>query len=1591
MEKLDKRIEELSSAKRALLELRLKQRAAVQGSVPAIVPRKTEGPALLSFAQQRLWFLDQIESNRALYNVPRALRLKGKLDATALRRALDQIAARHETLRTHFSVIEGEARQIIDPEPETHGRDAHATQWIPFSVIDLSKLSSDQKESEIRKVSEDEAKAPFDLSTGLLLRATLVQIAEGEHLLLLTNHHIISDAWSGGIFFNELGEIYNSIVEQRPAVLPDLKIQFADFAEWQRNWLRDDELERQLSYWRNQLKGISSVLELPTDHLRSSAQQSSGAYRYLELPSLVSQQLNELSRSEGVTLFMTLLAAFQILLSRYSGQSDIVIGSPIAGRNRAEVENLIGFFINTLALRSDLSQEKSFREFLQETKETALGAYAHQDLPFEKLVEELHPERDLGRNPIFQVMFQFQSSASRVLDLKDLEVTPLETSTGTSKFDLMMATREEHGNILCVLEYNTGLFDADTIDRMLEHYATLLSGIVARPDDLISRLPLMTKVEAQRILKEWNETSAEFPRDQTIHELFEEQVARTPDATALISGTDRVSFSELNQRANQMARYLQKHSIGSETTVAVCLNRSVDMIVCLFGILKAGGTYVPLEPTFPAERISFIVEDSNAAMVLTQESDSPAWTGPNLIFLDDIREELAKEDTAKLAAEVSAQQAAHVIYTSGSTGRPKGVVSPHSASINRFAWMWQHHPFGEKEVCCQKTALSFVDSIWEIFGPLLKGVPLVLLPDEISKDPFRLITSLSVNKVTRLVLVPSLLRSLLEFEDNLASSLSDLRICVCSGETLPEELAAEFHEKLPNAKLINLYGSSEVAADVTCFEVNADSSGRPVPIGRPIANTRIYLLDDHLQNVPIGVQGEIFVGGEGLARGYLNNPVMTAERFIPDPFGSGERLFQTGDLGRYLPDGNIECRGRSDHQIKLRGFRIELGEIEATIKVHVGIVDAVVVLHQSKAQAGDKQLVAYVVAGGEPISGSELRSYLREKLPDYMIPSVFVALEALPLTTSGKVNRLALPEPVSGSETASFVAPRTPTEDILANIWADEMGLEVVGVDDDFFALGGHSLLLARIAARIREVFDVDLSLRTLFENTSVALLSEQVEFARRSNAEVIGPPLVPISRDGKLPLSFAEERLWFFDQLEPNSSAYNIGRALKLTGPLDRKALQQSLDAMFERHEVLRTIIRNVEGKPELAFTAKTPTIRESDLSEAGDVEKSTKTFVKEETEKPFDLSSGPLLRVALARIGEQEHVLVLTMHHIISDGRSVGIARRELIAGYNASLAGFVPSFPALKLQYADYASWQRESLTGNTLEKQLEFWRSQLNGAPRLMNLPADRPRPSVRSFAGARQAISVSAETSQALKQFARAERSTLFMTLLTSFQFLLACLTGDDDVVVGSPTAGRNHSETENLIGYFVNTLVLRTRMDGALTFRKALRQVRDTAMDAFAHQDVPFEKLVDELGAERSLEFNPLFQVWFVLQNAIVEREEWRDLKAEPITIESSSTRHDLQLAVWENEKEIEGAFTYSTDLFDAESIGRFAEQFRVLLSYLAEDPELTLGELRLRLVQAGRDYELQRAARLTDDSREKLRSVKRRAVTGTSSATLEA
>ncbi|MDZ8228014.1 amino acid adenylation domain-containing protein [Nostoc sp. ChiVER01] len=1095
---MDKQYSNLSTTKKALLE-KLKGGKFKAETIPQ---RQSSEPVLLSFSQQRLWFIDQLYYGSSFYNISSALHLKGFLNVTALQQSLNEIIHRHEAWRTNFITVDEQPLQVISSQVNGN-----------LNIINIEHLFGTNWEVEVTKIANTEAKKPFDLAKDLLVRATLLRLSEEEHVLLLTIHHIVTDGWSMGVFAQELAKLYAAFCAGKPSPLPELPIQYGDFAIWQRDRLQGKLLETQLNYWKQQLGGKLPVLQLPTDRLRPAVATFKGAKQYFTFSKQLTQALNKFSQQEGCTLFMTLLAAFNTLLYRYTDQEDILVGSSIANRNRAELEGLIGLFVNNLVLRNNLGGNPSFREFLSRVREVTLNAYAHQDLPFEKLVEALQPERDLSRNPLFQVMFILQNAPTPVKEVSGLNLRALEIDGGTSEFDISVSISEFEQELTGFWEYNTDLFDSSTIKRLIDNFHTLLESIVSNPNQNISELRLLTAQEQKQLLEEWNNTSADYPGDVSLHQLFEQQAKRSPNILALIDQSEQLTYQQLNQKVNQLTHYLINLGITSEI-VGICLERSIDMVVAILAIFKAGGAYLPLDPNYPVERLQFMLADSQVSLVISNTSLINRLDKITAIALDTEWDTIQKKSPENPVSKSSENDIAYVIYTSGSTGTPKGVLGTHRGTVNGLHWLWKTYPFTTDEICCQKTAISFVDSVWEIFAPLLRGIPTVIIPDAIAKDPQLFLENLARHKVSRLVLVPSLLRILLDSYSHLTQNLSHLRLWICSGEALSVDLAQNFQKLLPNAKLINLYGSSEVSANVTFYDTNLlTEKSTNVPIGYPINNTQVYVLNRHLHIVPIGVVGELCIGGYGLAKGYLHRTGLTDERFIDNPFVPGNKLYKTGDLVRFLNNGQLEYLGRYDDQIKIRGFRVELGEITSAITQHPSVQDAVVI---SRQDAQDEQyLVAYIVTKQEDLI-PQIIQYLQHKLPSFMIPAAFVVVDTIPLTPNGKVDKNSLPNDdlIRLHSTKSFIAPRNFTELALEKIWSNLLNISPIGVTDNFFDLGGHSFLAVRLMAKIYERFGHNLPLSTLFENTTIEKLAKIVSQPVSLGS---GSPLVAIQASGSL------------------------------------------------------------------------------------------------------------------------------------------------------------------------------------------------------------------------------------------------------------------------------------------------------------------------------------------------------------------------------------------------------------------------------------------------------------------------------------------
>ncbi len=1078
MNDIAQRIADLSPEKRKQLLQKLKRTKGDAGAQKMVRQPRDTNTFTLSFAQQRLWFLDQLEPGTFTWNIPLVIRINGELNVKAFRQAILALVERHEVLRTTFATANGEPVQVIGTEGK-----------VTLPVIDLSNLSAAERTPEFKRLALQDAQRPFDLAKGPLMRTTLLRLGEREYIFLLTVHHIGSDAWSMGVFFKELAVFYKVFVSGAPSPLTELSIQYADFSAWQRQWLQGEELQTQLAFWKKHLTGAPPVLELPLDRPRPAVQTFPGDVEYFKSPKNLLDALQKLGRECNATLFMTLLAAFKVLLFRYTGQEDIVVGSPIAGRNRAETEALIGFFINNLVLRTQMHGSPNFRELLTRVRQVSLGAFGHQDLPFEKLVEELQPERNLSTPPLFQVMFILQNAPMDEVDFAGLTLSPVAFNNyKTSRFDISIYMGEDdNGQLIGAFEYNTDLFQKATIKRMVGHFETLLEGIVANPNQPISELPFLMESEKCLILEEWNDTTRDYPQDRCFHQAFEAQAEKTPDAVATIFDGQNITYGELNARANQLSHRLKKMNVSADNLVGICVERSIEMMIGLLGIMKAGGAYVPVDPAYPRDRVAFMLEDAGISVLLTQKKlvDSLPEHAASVLCLDDWQS-ISTESTDNPGTVISSDSLAYVIYTSGSTGKPKGVAIRHGNLVNFLYSMAETPGFTEKDILLAVTTLSFDIAGLELYLPLITGGCVVLTSREVASDGRRLSKEMEKYGATIMQATPATWRMLLDSDWQGNPKLKML----CGGEAMPRELANRLVEK--GASLWNMYGPTETTIWSAAQEIVAGDG--LVSIGSAIANTQLYIVDGNLRPVPVGVHGELLIGGDGLARGYLYRADLTAEKFIPDPFSKkpGARLYRTGDLTRFLPDGNIEYISRIDHQVKIRGFRIELGEIESVLSSHAGVDKAAVIVREDNP--GDKRLVAYIISENkETPKASSLRSHLQEKLPEYMVPSAFVFLDKLPLTPNGKLDRKALPAPDAGGIElqTEYKPPHNEAERIIAAVWKDVLHVDKVGVNDNFFDLGGHSLLLVQVQNKLCDKLQRELSIIELFKYPTVKSLAQ--------------------------------------------------------------------------------------------------------------------------------------------------------------------------------------------------------------------------------------------------------------------------------------------------------------------------------------------------------------------------------------------------------------------------------------------------------------------------------------------------------------------
>ncbi|MEO7329884.1 MAG: amino acid adenylation domain-containing protein, partial [Minicystis sp.] len=1378
---------------------------------PPIERASREGALPLSFAQERLWFLDQIDPNNPFYNVPSGIRFQGRFDVQAMEQALREITRRHEVLRTTFATVDGKPSQII-----------HEEVALRLPVLDLAALPASERAAAVQREAAAEAQQPFVLTTGPLFRARILHAGPEDHILLLTMHHIVSDAWTRGLLRKELGRLYAAFAAGRPSPLAELPIQYADYAVWQRRWLTGEILDKQLAYWKTQLEGAPEALVLPTDHPRPKEQSHRGSERFFKLSEPLSRALVELSRSEGTTLFMTLLAAFQLLLHHYSGQDDVVVGTPVLNRTRPETEGLIGFFLNTLVLRTQLASELSFQDLLARVREVCLGAYGHQDIPFERLVSELAPERDMSRSPLFQVTFTLQNAPIESNRLSGVRTGALNVETTTAKFDLSLGMASGPAGIGGSIEYATDLFEAPTIERMIDHLQVLLGAIVAAPDQPIVSLPWFSEAERQTVLAGFNHTEQPYPPGTLLPELFEAQVERSPEATALVFEGKTLSYRALDERANRLARRLQSLGVGPDRLVGVCLERSLDLVIALLGVLKAGGAYVPIDPSYPRERIDQMLEDSHATVILSQArflSSLPS-EGVTLLALDTL--DLGGESATRPISQATPEGLAYVLFTSGSTGRPKGAMIPHRAIVNHMRWMNEAFPLASDDAVLQKTPASFDASVWEFYAPLMAGARLVLARPEGHREPAYLAQALIDHRITVLQLVPSMAELLVQ-ERALAQATS-LKRLFCGGEALRRSLVDRFQERLPGLQIVNLYGPTEVTIDSVAHVSLPEGSSAPMePIGRPVANIRAYVLDTRMAPLPVGVPGELWLAGAGVGLGYLHKPELTAERFLPNPFGEG-LIYRTGDATRWLPDGNLEYLGRVDQQVKIRGFRIELGEIEAVLTNHPAVRECAALAREDVA--GEKKLVAYLVfaEGASPTAG-EIRAFLKEKLPEYMLPSAFVVLPALPLLASGKVDRRALPAPEGGARLGRVYAPpRDQAEATLAGIWATLLRIPRVGIHDNFFEIGGDSILSIQIVARAQQA-GLGITPRQIFLHPTIAELA-----AVAGSAETVSAEQGPVV--GSVPLLPIQRRFLALDVIDPQH--WNQATMLAAREPLDEAVLEEVVAALINHHDALRLRLnRGVEGfEQTLVAPGESIPFRFMDL---GSLPEMSRREVLEkaaaEAQQSLHLGEGPLVRVLLFDLGtELGQRLLIVVHHLAIDGVSWRILLDDLWTAYQQRRRGETITLPAKTTSFKRWAERLAEYARSEAIEAEVAYWLAEPRH--RALPLPVDHREGENLESSAKTVVVSLDTEETEALlRKVPEAYRTQINDVLLTAYTQAMESFTGSSIALVDLEGHGREalfgDIDLTRTVGWFTALYPVVIALEPQLSTGAILRSVKE--------------------------------------------------------------------------------------------------------------------------------------------------------------------
>ncbi|HEY8207799.1 MAG TPA: amino acid adenylation domain-containing protein [Myxococcaceae bacterium] len=1523
----------------------------------------------LSFSQQRLWFLDQLQPGSAVYNVPCAVRLRGELDVPAMAAALNRVVARHEPLRASFPGVDGRPAQAVRP-----------TLTLELPVADAG--AGESLEALCDHLCAAEARRPFDLERGPLIRAALFRLAPSEHLLLVSMHHIVSDGWSLSILVGEVAAAYRSLRAGSEPSLPPLPIQYADFAAWQRQRLRAERMEELTAYWRRHLEGAPEALALPADHPRPAVQSYRGGRLFISVPHALVARVEELGRRAGTTLFMTLLSAFGVLLGRYSGQRDVVIGTSVAGRSKPELEGLIGFFVNTLALRVDLSRDPPFRELLGRVREVCLGAYAHEEMPFDRLVAGLRPERDLSRSPLFQAAFELHNEPDPALSLEELVLEPLHPDTGASQYDLALELTRSPSGLTGLFEYSADLFEHETVARMARHFARLLESLVDAPSAPISRASLLPPEERRELLQvhalgpeaAGARVSAWWAGRSSFADLFEARVDEQPGEIAAVEDGRALTYAELNSRANRVAHALMDRGAGTDRTVGLLLDRGIDFLAGILGAFKAGAAYVPLDPALPSPRLESMVAQAGCVAVLTEAKHAglARALGPATLPVLDVAALAAGGEARNPERSGSERDLAYVFFTSGSTGTPKGAMVEQRGMLNHLGAKVHDLQLGPGDAIIQNASQSFDISVWQFLVALGIGGRVRIVSDEVARDPFRLLELVAAERVTVLEIVPSLMRSLLEGIRGAPPRLEHLRWLVVTGEALPPELCRAWLELYPGIPVVNAYGPTECSDDVTHHVLREAPPARAmrVPIGRPLPNLRVHVLDGRLEPVPVGVLGEVYVGGVAVGRGYLKDPGGTAKSFLPDPHAStpGARLYRTGDIGRLLPDGSIEFHGRRDHQVKIRGYRIETGEIEAALSALEGVRQALV---QLRTPASGKRLVAYVAATpGAALQPQDLLRALRRTLPEYMVPSAVVVLDELPLLPSGKVDLRALPDPAElpGQEDG-YQAPRTPTEEMLSALWAELLELPRVGRADNFFERGGHSLIAIQIVSRVRRAFGVELPVRALFEEPTVEGIARRVEVLRADpGAGKAGPVLhlfgVPMTRLEDQPayeLSPYQLPELYMKQLEPDNPYYNVSNSdILLEGDLDLDAFVQAWQAMVERHPAFRTTFELVGGKP-VARIHPPPQLRLADLyldrrdTKEADFHAEVSALAQRFGTTSFDFEEGPIHALRLAEFPNKRFLLLFVTHHILWDERCTIVLAEELTELYNSIHQRRAPKLPEIPFRYVDFSHAINRALAEGRLEAQRRYWLQKLAPLPPVMALPTDFERPPVQTYNGATVEGVLPIPALRRLEAFLRQRQLTLYMFLLAVLDMQLYRLTGQADFVVGTPIANRNDEALERVIGCFATAMPMRCTVSPEMTFEQLLAQVRSSSVEAYENHAFPSILAIQELNPSFDPSRNRLFSLMYGLQNnktRLMEHLKFDGVKLDFLrglpTPEFDRAKFDITLVVDQFGDEVVMQWNYNTDLFLRETVQRMLDQQLSLIEQVLDQPSLPLTAYRM-------------------------------------------